>query len=76
MTEFMEDFIDFVGRRIIKAKDFSAHIDIPEDKYTGLSDAELVNARDSVDRDGVYIQGMADGMQLARMLYEAKDDNV
>ncbi|MDR3562197.1 MAG: hypothetical protein P4N59_12280 [Negativicutes bacterium] len=68
MDGFMKDLVVFVGRRVGRAKEFTAILDMPEATYAGLSDDEKINARESVERDAIYIQGLADGLRLAALI--------
>lgn len=72
MDSFVKDLIVFVGRRVDRAKALTACMDLPEETYAGLNDEEKVNARESVERDAVYLQGFADGIRLATVVFEKK----
>ncbi len=65
----MQDFIHFIGRRLI-----IAHAIISPQLYTlqksgnALSDDEIANLRESIERDAAYIIGFIDGIQLVNHL--------
>jgi len=76
MDSLIQGLVEFVGRRIVRAKRLSKHLDVPEETYSGLGDEERANAKESIERDSIYIQGVADGMRLAALVFAGEDVRV
>lgn len=68
MGELVKDLLVFVGRRIERAKALAVYLDVPEGAYAGMNAEEKANARESVQRDAIYLQGVVDGLRLGRMV--------
>lgn len=67
---FMKDWTSFIGKRIEGARSY--HCAIPEPQYTGLSKEEEANIKKGMEQECVYLQGLADGLYLARILFPQK----
>lgn len=72
----MKDLVVFSGRRIARAKAMSVHLDVPKEAYAGLNAEEVANARESVERDAVYLQGLADGLRLATLVFNKEGAHI
>ncbi|MDR3562104.1 MAG: hypothetical protein P4N59_11810 [Negativicutes bacterium] len=76
MDCFVKDFIVFIGRRVVRAKALTALFDIPEEVYAELNAEEKANAKESVERDAIYLQGLADGLRLATLTSDKESGHV
>ena len=73
---FMTDFLNFTTRRVEAAKRVYPLIEDCDPPMSGLNEEEFANAKEAVARDAIYIQGLADGMRLVRIITEKEDDHV
>jgi len=68
MNQFLQDLLTFVGRRIITAhRVVRPNLDKVEDQ-NNLSPEELANIKEGIEREAIYLIGLADGLELARYI--------